>query len=71
MVALSARHRDLCARRAHVRLALRPLYPCQPGTGLRTAPAGKALLHPLMMALMQQYRTHEVYQQHRLELVNT
>jgi thiol-disulfide isomerase/thioredoxin len=34
-------------------------------------PADKALLHPLMAAIMQQYRNHEVYQQQLLQLVNT
>jgi hypothetical protein len=41
-----------------------------PGCVLRR-PANKALLHPLMTAHMPQYHTHEVYQQHLLQLVNT
>jgi hypothetical protein len=49
-----------------------PVTPCQPGIELQVRrPAYKALLHPLVMALMQQYRSHEVYQQQLLQLVNT
>jgi thiol-disulfide isomerase/thioredoxin len=51
-------------------IALQPHANQAPGCVL-CQPADKALLHPLMTAIMQQYRNHEVYQQQLLQLVNT